>query len=175
MKFFNNRKILKIILTTKIFFLSAILCLFFMSCSYTGRTLKTANRHIPMNTEISINIINVDVLPDSLYKIVRFYYKEKDNRGVILIKMTDDKNIIPGEKLNVTLCDVLQFSELSARNDTVEMFSQTGENNKKILRKEMDTINFRGDFMLNAQFVIRKHFVLDFSDNALEPIFEICN
>jgi hypothetical protein len=154
-----------------LFFL--ILILLLTACKMTNKTIIGNGKETISKSAIVVTGIDSISLP--LYDIVRFSNKSTNKKGIILNKKSSSDNYFIGQKINVKLCDVLQYSDVYIENDTSTIKNTTliyGSQNK--LKDGVDTINYRGDFMINAKIIINNKVVLDFGNDAIEPIFELC-
>lgn len=149
--------------------------LFFSACSTKENYIVKAKKSvIPTNDKITVTILSIDTFSTCLYKMVRFHYKKGKCKGIILVEKSEKMEYHTNQSVDVVLCDVIQYSEISKTNDTVLIFNSLKKCVWDTIRKGIDTVNYRGDFILYAKFKINNSLILDFSDQASEPIFKIC-
>ena len=157
-----------------------IIILFICGCSATNKTVltnpQTSNKKsIAENTSIEINVTTIDTTSVALYDIVRFYVSETKNNGIILEPKNHTDKLISGQKVIVKLCDVGQYQDVFRERDTTSIGTVPLIYGKQDgLRDNIDTITYRGHFMINGKILNDNNLILDFADDAQEPVFEIC-
>lgn len=143
---------------------------------------------IPENEEISIVITEIDTSSVELYYLIRFYYKKQNNKGIIINEKSNEGHFKIGQKKTLKLCDVIQYSSIFREVDTISIGNVPlvyGEQNKvygrdgvvrdRTLRNGIDTICIRGDIMWNLKIITDDKLILDFGDDAIEPVYQLCD
>jgi len=129
----------------------------------------------PENVPIEVYITAVDTSSLALYNIVRFYLIETEFNGIILEKKSSIDKFISGHKMSVQLCDIGQYQDIFRASDTTSIGNvpiiYSGQEG---LTDNVDTITLRGHFMINGRILIDHKLILDFADDAIEPVFELC-
>ncbi len=156
-----------------------IFILFFVGCKTSrNSTITKAQKTktlIPENTLIDLVITSIDTASVDLYDIIRFYYQKPKNIGIILKKKSNSEMYIVDQKLTLKLCDIGQYATLFRESDTTSIGNVPliyGQ--QEGLKDKIDTINFRGHFMTNGVIMNDHKVILDFGDDAIEPVFEVC-
>ena len=157
--------------------LQIFLVFIIVSCSASKVTEDRSNATFHDEIETKLIITSVDRFTLDLYDVYRFqFYKEKGN-GVILKLKGDTTIIIENKIIELKLCDVGTFRTIFKENDTTYVGDTPLVYGKQDgLKDNYDTLAYRGHFMLNG-VILDSHgeVILDFGNNAIEPVFEICN
>lgn len=161
-----------------------IIILFFVACKTTNKKVRgSSNLTIPEKTMISLKIISIDSVTDDIYDFVRFYHRNSKTIGIILNKRSAIEKYKINQKIRVKLCDVQVWLDLYRTKDTNSLgpsvqvfdFSKQGESAYigETILKDKDTIRSWGHAMPD-RIEFENSVFLDFSDSAIEPVFEIC-
>jgi len=161
--------IMKIVLKT-------ILGVLLTSCFASKNIIRKDNESFHDDIKAKIIVKSVDRFSVELYDIYRFQFVNESKNGIIL-KLKTDTTAIPFDKsIEIELCDIGEFKTIFRESDTTYIGDVPlvyGE--QEGLEDNNDTISYRGHFMLNGIIVGENgEIVLDFGNNATEPVFEIC-
>lgn len=154
--------------------------LFICSCSSTKKSVSTKSQRLKQkpileNTSLEIKVITIDTTSVALYNIVRFCVIETKSKGIILEKKSTHDKLISGQKLKVTLCDIGQYQDVFREGDTTSIGNVPLIYGKQEgLKDNIDTLTYRGHFMINGKILNDSNLILDFADDAQEPVFEVC-
>ena len=157
-----------------------IIILFICSCSSTNNAVLTklqrfSQKPIPENTSLEIKVTTIDKESIALYNIVRFHVIKTKSKGIILEKKSTHDKLIIGQIIMVTLCDIGQYQDIFRESDTTSIGKVPLIYGKQDgLRDNIDTLNYRGHFMINGKILNDNNLILDFADDAQEPVFEVC-
>ncbi len=156
-----------------------IFILFFVACKTSRNSSITkaqkTKKLIPENTLIDLIITSIDTSSVDLYDIIRFYYQKPKNIGIILKKKSNPEIYSVNQKLKLKLCAIGQYATIFRESDTTSIGNVPLIYGKQEgLKDKIDTINFRGHFMINGVIMNDKKVILDFGDDAIEPVFEVC-
>jgi hypothetical protein len=131
------------------------------ACS--GVKNKTLNRKAKA---LDITISEIDSLSFDLYYLIHFQRENILIQGVLLVTKTEVHSFRVGEEASVKLCDIRQFKTVPVSDEFV--------NEKDSLIGGIDTLTYAGHFMDNGKIYFDEKLILDFSDDAKDPVFKVC-
>lgn len=154
------------------FIFSALLISCFSSKTITQKNNATFHEDVTAK----IIITSVDSSSVELYDLYRFQFHKESKNGILLKLKGDTTTFLLNELIEVDLCDIGEFLTLFRASDTTYVGNVPliyGEQDGLI--DNIDTIHYRGHFMLNGILTGENdEILLDFGNNASEPVFEIC-
>lgn len=128
-------------------------------------------QYIPYDSLITVKITSVDKKKDLFYDYIRFYYNEKSNSATLLMKKNSSKQFKKGQKLQLKLCKVNQFTRVTARVDTT-VLSRSDNEITMTLTTRYDTTTYKPGKGMGLK--IDNKLGVDVKTQVKERLFELC-
>ncbi len=130
--------------------------------------------YIPYDSLITIKIIAIDKKKDLFYDHIRFWHADKGNAATLLMKKNSEKQFKKGQKLEVKLCKVVQFTRVTARVDTT-ILSRSDNEITMTLTTRYDTTTYKPGKGMGMGLKIDDRLAVDMKNQAKERLFELCS
>lgn len=130
-------------------------------------------QYIPYDSLITIKIVAIDKKKDLFYDHIRFWHAEKGNTATLLMKKNSAQQFKKGQKVNVKLCKVVQFTRVTARVDTT-ILSRSDNEITMTLTTRYDTTSYKPGKGMGMGLKIDDKLAVDMKNKAKERLFELC-
>ena len=128
--------------------------------------------YIPYDSLITIRISGIDKKKDLYYDHIRFWYGEKSNSATLLIEKNSQRKFKKGQKAQLKLCKVNQFTRVTARVDTT-ILSRSDYEVTMTLTTRYDTITYKPGKGMGLK--IDDKMSVDMKNQAKGRLFELCS
>jgi len=147
-----------------------------LSLAFTpAKTVVQNNKgsaYIPYDSLITIRITGIDKKKDLFYDHVRFWYGDKSNAATLLIQKSATNSFKKGQKVQLKLCKVNQFTRVTARVDTT-IISRSDNEVTMTLTTRYDTTTYKPGKGMGLK--IDEKLSVDMKNQAKERLFELCS
>lgn len=130
--------------------------------------------YIPYDSLITIKIIAIDKKKDLFYDHIRFWHGEKGNTATLLMKKSSERQFKKGQKVDLKLCKVVQFTRVTARVDTT-ILSRFDNEITMTLTTRYDTTTYKPGKGMGMGLKIDDKLAVDMKNQPKERLFELCS
>jgi len=128
-------------------------------------------QYIPYDSLITIKIASIDKKKDLYYDHIRFWYGDKSNVATLLLKKDSKSKFKKGQKVQLKLCKVNQFTRVTARVDTT-ILSRSDHEITMTLTTRYDTTTYKP--VKGMGLKIDNKLAVDMKNQTKERLFELC-
>lgn len=106
------------------------------------------------------------------YDHIRFWYGDKSNSATLLMAKSSERSFKKGQKVQLKLCKVNQFTRVTARVDTT-ILSRSDHEVTMTLTTRYDTTTYKPGKGMGLK--IDDKLSVDMKNQAKERLFELCS